>query len=101
MPLIQILGPGCPKCQKLAENAEAAAADAGVVYCFRPWPRPLANSNGCQHTEADRPPERPGGPTTPDRITSLCGEMLIVGPDGTSSRVVRASDADGSEYARD
>ena len=30
MKLIQILGPGCPKCAKLAENAEAAAREAGV-----------------------------------------------------------------------
>ncbi len=27
---IQILGTGCPKCKKLAENAEAAAEAAGV-----------------------------------------------------------------------
>ena len=27
---IQILGTGCPKCKKLAENAEAAAKDLGV-----------------------------------------------------------------------
>jgi small redox-active disulfide protein 2 len=27
---IQILGTGCPKCKKLAENAEAAAKGAGV-----------------------------------------------------------------------
>jgi small redox-active disulfide protein 2 len=32
MPLIQILGPGCPKCKKLAENAEAAAKALGVDY---------------------------------------------------------------------
>jgi hypothetical protein len=34
MPLIQILGPGCPKCKKLAENADAAAALAliGVFW---------------------------------------------------------------------
>jgi len=30
MPLIQILGTGCPKCQKLAENAEAAAKALGI-----------------------------------------------------------------------
>jgi small redox-active disulfide protein 2 len=30
MPLIQILGAGCPKCKKLAENAEAAAKALGV-----------------------------------------------------------------------
>jgi small redox-active disulfide protein 2 len=29
---IQILGTGCPKCKKLAENAEAAAKGAGVEY---------------------------------------------------------------------
>lgn len=29
---IQILGSGCPKCKQLAENAEAAAKDAGVDY---------------------------------------------------------------------
>jgi len=29
---IQILGTGCPKCKKLAENAEAAAKSAGVDY---------------------------------------------------------------------
>jgi len=28
---IQILGTGCPKCKKLAENAEAAAKAAGVA----------------------------------------------------------------------
>ncbi len=27
---IQILGGGCPKCQKLAENAEAAIAELGM-----------------------------------------------------------------------
>ncbi|MBN2445148.1 MAG: TM0996/MTH895 family glutaredoxin-like protein [Phycisphaerae bacterium] len=27
---IQILGTGCPKCKKLAENAEQAVAQAGV-----------------------------------------------------------------------
>ena len=32
MPLIQILGTGCPKCRKLAENAEAAAKARGVDY---------------------------------------------------------------------
>jgi len=30
MKRIQILGTGCPKCKKLAENAEAAAKGAGV-----------------------------------------------------------------------
>ena len=29
---IEILGPGCPKCQKLAENAEAAAKALGIEY---------------------------------------------------------------------
>lgn len=29
---IQILGTGCPKCKKLAENAEAGAKAAGVEY---------------------------------------------------------------------
>ena len=29
---IQILGTGCPKCKKLAENAEAAAKQAGIQY---------------------------------------------------------------------
>ncbi len=32
MKKIQILGTGCPKCKKLAENAEAAAKDAGVEF---------------------------------------------------------------------
>ena len=32
MPPIQILGTGCPKCRKLAENAEAAAKALGVDY---------------------------------------------------------------------
>lgn len=32
MPLIQVLGTGCPKCGKLAENAEAAARALGVEY---------------------------------------------------------------------
>ena len=30
--LIQILGPGCSKCAKLAENAETAAKRLGVDY---------------------------------------------------------------------
>lgn len=30
MTRIQILGPGCPKCKKLAENAQAAVAAAGI-----------------------------------------------------------------------
>ena len=29
---IQILGTGCPKCKKLAENAEFAAKDLGIEY---------------------------------------------------------------------
>jgi len=29
---IQILGTGCPKCKKLAENAEAAAKQLGIEY---------------------------------------------------------------------
>jgi len=29
---LQILGTGCPKCNKLAENAEAAAAALGIEY---------------------------------------------------------------------
>ena len=29
---LQILGTGCPKCAKLAENAEAAAKAAGIEY---------------------------------------------------------------------
>jgi small redox-active disulfide protein 2 len=32
MKKIQILGTGCPKCKKLAENAEAAAKQLGVEY---------------------------------------------------------------------
>ena len=32
MALIQILGTGCPKCAKLAENAEAAAKALGIDY---------------------------------------------------------------------
>ncbi len=32
MKKIQILGTGCPKCKKLAENAEAAAKQLGVLY---------------------------------------------------------------------
>lgn len=32
MKKIVILGPGCPKCTKLAENAEAAAKDLGIEY---------------------------------------------------------------------
>ncbi|UCE99292.1 MAG: TM0996/MTH895 family glutaredoxin-like protein [Planctomycetota bacterium] len=29
---IEILGTGCPKCKKLAENAEAAARELGIEY---------------------------------------------------------------------
>ena len=29
---IQILGTGCPKCKKLAENTEAAAKELGIDY---------------------------------------------------------------------
>jgi small redox-active disulfide protein 2 len=32
MKKIQILGIGCPKCRKLAENAEAAAKAMGIEY---------------------------------------------------------------------
>ena len=32
MKKLQILGTGCPKCAKLAENAEAAAKAAGIEY---------------------------------------------------------------------
>jgi len=32
MKILQILGTGCPKCKKLAENAEAAARDLGMEY---------------------------------------------------------------------
>ncbi len=32
MKKIQILGTGCPKCRKLAENAQAAAVDLGIEY---------------------------------------------------------------------
>lgn len=32
MKKIQILGTGCPKCKKLAENAETAAKELGVDY---------------------------------------------------------------------
>ncbi len=30
MKKVQILGTGCPKCKKLAENAQAAVNDAGI-----------------------------------------------------------------------
>jgi small redox-active disulfide protein 2 len=32
MKTIQILGTGCPKCKKLAENTEAAAKELGIEY---------------------------------------------------------------------
>ena len=32
MKTLQILGTGCPKCKKLAENAEAAARSLGIPY---------------------------------------------------------------------
>ena len=32
MKKVQILGTGCPKCKKLAENAESAAQELGVEY---------------------------------------------------------------------
>lgn len=32
MVTLQILGTGCPKCTKLAENAEAAAQALGIEY---------------------------------------------------------------------
>ena len=32
MKQLQILGTGCPKCKKLAENAEAAAKALGIEY---------------------------------------------------------------------
>ncbi|MBX7258275.1 MAG: TM0996/MTH895 family glutaredoxin-like protein [Candidatus Hydrogenedentes bacterium] len=32
MKKLQILGTGCPKCQKLAETAEAAAQELGIEY---------------------------------------------------------------------
>ena len=32
MKKIQILGTGCPKCKKLAENAEAAIKNSGLEY---------------------------------------------------------------------
>ena len=32
MKKIQILGTGCTKCKKLAENAEAAAKELGIEY---------------------------------------------------------------------
>ena len=32
MKKIQVLGTGCPKCKKLAENADAAAKGLGIEY---------------------------------------------------------------------
>jgi len=32
MKKIQILGTGCPKCKKLAKNAEAAAKELGIEF---------------------------------------------------------------------
>lgn len=32
MKTIQVMGPGCPKCQKLAENAREAAEALGIEY---------------------------------------------------------------------
>ena len=32
MKKLQVLGTGCPKCKKLAENAEAAAKELGIAY---------------------------------------------------------------------
>ena len=32
MKRLEVLGTGCPKCQKLAQNAEAAAKALGVEY---------------------------------------------------------------------
>ena len=32
MKRLQILGTGCPKCKKLAENAEAAVKSLGIEY---------------------------------------------------------------------
>lgn len=32
MKTLQVLGPGCMKCKKLAENAEAAAKGLGIEY---------------------------------------------------------------------
>ncbi|MCY2930152.1 MAG: thioredoxin family protein [Planctomycetota bacterium] len=34
MKTLQILGTGCPKCKKLAENAEAAAKAMGIEYAI-------------------------------------------------------------------
>lgn len=32
MKKIQVLGTGCPKCKRLAENVEAAAKELGIEY---------------------------------------------------------------------
>jgi len=32
MKKLQVLGTGCPKCKKLAENAEAAARELGIEH---------------------------------------------------------------------
>ncbi len=32
MKKLQVLGPGCPKCKKMAENVEAAAKALGIEY---------------------------------------------------------------------
>lgn len=32
MKTIRVLGTGCPKCKKLAENAESAAKEMGIEY---------------------------------------------------------------------
>ena len=32
MKKLQVLGTGCPKCKKLAENAEAAAGELGIEH---------------------------------------------------------------------
>lgn len=32
MKKLQVLGTGCPKCRKLAENAESAAKELGIEY---------------------------------------------------------------------
>ena len=38
MKKLQILGTGCPKCKKLAENAEAAAKALGMEYTIEKVP---------------------------------------------------------------
>ena len=32
MKKLQVLGTGCPKCEKLTENTEAAASESGIEY---------------------------------------------------------------------